>query len=79
MLSLLNLYARTGFADEGEPNTRRTRSTPKVAIAMRVHNVQYITGRRALINPPAADASLSAYAACSNFSTALEMKRLPAL
>lgn len=29
-------------------------STPKVAIAMRVHNVQYITGRRALINPPAA-------------------------
>jgi hypothetical protein len=34
---------------EREPNTR-TRSTPKVAIAMRVHNVQY--NRAARINQP---------------------------
>jgi hypothetical protein len=50
-LILLNLYAYTGFAvmKEREPITR-TRSTPKVAIAMRVHNVQY--NRAARINQP---------------------------
>jgi hypothetical protein len=73
MLSLLNLYARTGFADEGEPNTR---TTPKVAIVMRVHNVQYNGAARINQPPCCLYMPVRAHAACSNFSTALEMKRI---